>query len=277
MRTYRKCDSARLNTGDSKCPVDFGKMKGAIIVPKGVKLPQELDGETLEEMCHAARSERAYGVMTFVEYAKEGGEVETSTVGYGAEQANGLSARKDTFTMDRYYPMMTASLLKCLNQKYDVYFFDEKKILYGMSDGTDVMAGFPMNTIYPTVTPHSTSSEPASMTVTFAHVDPRAALEDIEFVQLGFNPANFVIGLTPVRLDKIEEGLYKVIEEKGGFDRTAELGELLTADASTLFPGSTAVSYDSAKEALKSTGSTELAKPDTLALYKAGIKGIEFV
>ena len=37
MRPIRTCDDSHLNTGLSKCPVDFARMKGAIIVPYGTK------------------------------------------------------------------------------------------------------------------------------------------------------------------------------------------------------------------------------------------------
>ena len=53
MRKIRSCTNAQLNTGISKCPPEFGKMKGAILVEPGTKLPEDLTGDKLEELCHA--------------------------------------------------------------------------------------------------------------------------------------------------------------------------------------------------------------------------------
>ena len=45
MRKTRICDSAEMNTGGSACSVDWGKIKGAIIVEHGKKLPADLTPE----------------------------------------------------------------------------------------------------------------------------------------------------------------------------------------------------------------------------------------
>ncbi len=62
MRPIRSCDDSHLNTGLSKCPVDFARMKGAIIVPYGTKLPAKLTIEELTKLAHADEHERIYGI-----------------------------------------------------------------------------------------------------------------------------------------------------------------------------------------------------------------------
>ena len=44
-------------------------------------------------------------------------------------------------------------------------------MLIGYNDGTDLLAGIPMSSVYPTVTQYPTSSAKSAMTVSFAHED----------------------------------------------------------------------------------------------------------
>ena len=106
------------------------------MVEKGKKLPTSLSASSLATACHADGDSRIYGIVTFVEYAKEGGEPQASAVGYGGIGVTGVNARTDTFTMDKFYEGLNASLLKGMNKPYDVYFFDAKNFIYGINDGT---------------------------------------------------------------------------------------------------------------------------------------------
>lgn len=279
MRKIRKCTSAELNVGVSKCQLDFGKIKGAIIMEHGQKLPSDLTSDALEELCHADRPERAYPVFTFVEYAKEGGEAQVSAVGYGGNAVTNLNARIDTFTLDKFSEMLNSSLLKAMNTKLDVYYFDEKNVIYGVNDGTDILAGIPMSTIYPKATPHPTSSAKATMDVCFCLEDVQDAEENFDFAQLDFDPKMFAVGLTPVELVVTSGSKYKIVEKVGGYDRTAEFGDALKTAAATAMDGVTAIAYDETTEELTLTlteGATpKLKKPS--ALYKIDIKGIEQV
>ena len=58
MRKIRTCKGSRMNTGSSACSIDWKKVKGAILTEHGVKLPADITGEKLLELCHADR--RAY-------------------------------------------------------------------------------------------------------------------------------------------------------------------------------------------------------------------------
>lgn len=279
MRKIRTCQDSVLHTGVSRCPVDFGRMKGAIILPPGKKLPDNLTLESLEKLVHADRAERAYGIVTFCEYAQEGGEAQTGSVGYGGLGVTGYSDRADTFTLDKNYPELHASLTRCAEKKWGAYFFDEKRFLYGINDGTDTLAPFPMNTIHSNATPYPTSSAKSTMTVKFCHEDSRAAIEDADFIKLDFDPRKATLGLVEVEL--IKDGTtgndYKIIEKVGGFDLTSTYGALFTESASLINGSTTAVTYDEGKETL-TIATTDSVKPKLKApkvLYEAGVTGIE--
>lgn len=280
MRNLRKCNTGHLNTGISKCPVDFARMKGAIIVPYGSKLPANLSVEALTKQAHADEAERIYGIVGFCEFAQEGGEAQTGAVGYGGLQVTGYSDRADTYTLDKNYPELHASLTKCAGNKFGAYYFDEKNMLYGLNDGTDELAPFPMNTIHSNATPYSTSGSKSTMTVKFCHEDSRAAIENADYVQLDFNPQRATLGLTGVKLIKVSDSgnEYKLIEAVGGYDLTSIFGPLM-ADNANVINGVTAVTYDEDKEALTLTvtgGATPALKAPQL-LLEAGISGIEQV
>lgn len=280
MRNLRKCNTGHLNTGISKCPVDFARMKGAIIVPYGSKLPANLSVEALTKQAHADEAERIYGIVGFCEFAQEGGEAQTGAVGYGGLQVTGYSDRADTYTLDKNYPELHASLTKCAGNKFGAYYFDEKNMLYGLNDGTDELAPFPMNTIHSNATPYSTSGSKSTMTVKFCHENSRAAIENADYIQLDFNPMRATLGLTGVKLIKVGDtgNDYKLIEAVGGYDLTSIFGPLM-ADNTNVISGATAVAYDTDKEVLTLTvsGSATPALKAPKLLLEAGIAGIEQV
>ena len=282
MKPIRTCDDSHLNTGLSKCPVDFARMKGAIIVPYGNKLPAQLSLKILTELAHADVNERIYGIGGFCEYAPEGGEAQTGAVGYGGLRVTGYSDRADTFTLDKNYPELHSSLTKSSGKAWSAYFYDEKNYLYGIDDGTDILAPFPMSTIHSNATPYSTSSAKSTMTVKFCHEDARAAIENADYIKLDFNPQRATLGLTAVKLVKVSEdgNEFKLIEKIGGFDLTPTFGSLI-ADSTTVIEGASASTYNIDKKTLTLTvsGSTSdaprLKAPKTL--LEAGIEGIEEV
>lgn len=283
MRKLRKCDSAQLNTGVSKCPPDFENMKGAILVAPGTKLPANLTAEKLEELVHADRPGRIYGIVRFTEYAKNGGEVQTSANGYDGEAPTGVSARKDTFTLNKFYPELMASLTKAFNQQWDVYFFDDVNTLFGLSDGSDTLAGYPMTSVYADATPFNTSSAKASMTVTFAHENAKKSITDFDFIQLDFNVQKCVLGLTEVVLAKTSDAgdAYKLYEKVGGNDITAIYGPLIAAAGNTVLEGAstTAVAYSAESDTITvaASGSATVRLKSPAALFEKEIKGIEQV
>lgn len=281
MRKTRTCTGANLNTGVSKCHLDPEKVKGAILVPHGVKLPAEFTATKAKELCHADRPERIYPVIPFVEYAKNGGEPQVNANGYGPSQMTGISALTYTFTMDKFYPELNASLTKTANKAWDVYFFDEKNTLYGLNDGTDILAGIPMSTVYSTPTPHPTSSAAATMDVSFAFEDVRAYFENMDFVALDFSLLRNLVGLTPVQLVKAGTtgNDYKILEKTGGYDLTSTYGELIAEKATVVTGGATGITYNEAAETLTIavTGNVVPMLKAPSVLFENGIEGIEQV
>lgn len=281
MRKLRKCVAAQLNTGVSKCPPDFGKMKGAILVERNTKLPADLTADALEKLAHANRPERIYGIVGFVEYAKNGGEVQTAANGYAGEEVTGVSARKDTYTLVKFYPELHAALTKCHNKEWDVYFFDENNVLYGINDGAGLLAGFTMASVYSDATPHPTSSAKATMTVTFSFADAKKAITDFDYTSLGFDPQKLVLGLTPVKLEKEASGNgYKLYEVIGGNDVTSIYGPLIVTSGNAVIAGATsAVTYDEDADTLTiaASESTAVRLKSPAVLYDNDIKGIEQV
>lgn len=281
MRKIRNCNSSVLLTGGSKCPINYKRVIGAIAMYHGHKLPANLTAETLEELCHADGKERAFLIYRFVEYAREGGEPNVSSVGYGGDDFAGLSNRKDTFTMKKYNEVLAAYLLKVSNVEFDVYYFDEDNVIYGINDGTDTLAGIPMNCIYPTATPHPTSSDKSTLTVTFSLTDAQEAIEEFDFEQLDFKPGDAGMGLVPVKLVQTtsNSGKYKIVELYGGYDRTAEFGSTIATAATAVLSGVTAAEYSAVDETITITaasGATPTLKSSSV-LYTNDIKGIEAV
>lgn len=278
MRKIRTCKGSRMNTGSSACSIDWKKVKGAILTEHGVKLPADITGEKLLELCHADRPGRIYPILPFLEYAKNGGEPQVNPVGYGASEYNGLNALTDTFTLKSFDEVLNAQLLRCANKGWDVYFWNQDNTLIGFNDGTDVLAGISMSSVYPTVTRFPTSGAKSTMTVSFAHEDAEESLLNFDYVQLDFNPKNFLMGLVDVVFEKTEaENAYKIIEKIGGYDRTEEFGSLIADGAAEVMNNTTSASYaDGVITIVPKAGAVPSLKSPSV-LFEKGIRGIEQV
>lgn len=276
MRKIRTCKNARMNTGSSACKIDWGKVKGAILIEHGHKLTAEITAESLAESCHADRPDRIYPVFPFFEYAKNGGEPQVSAIGYGANQYNGLNAQTDTFTLGRFDEMLNMQLLKGAGKEWDVYYWNSDNMLIGYNDGTDILAGIPMSTVYPTVTPFATSGAKSTMTVSFCHTDAEDSQKNFDFIQLDINPKNCLIGLVDVVFEKTQgENSYRLIEQVGGYDRTEEFGSLIAAGAAEIMNNVTSATYtDGIFVVVPKAGAAPSLKAPSL-LFEKGIKGIE--
>lgn len=276
MRKIRNCKSAQLNTGGSACKIDWSKVRGSIMVEPGTKLSDDITGEKLSEMCHADRPNRIYPIFPILEYAKNGGEAQVSAIGYGPNQFNGLNAQTDTFTLSRFDEVLNTQLLKCANKEWDVYFWNTDNILIGYNDGTDLLAGIPMSTVYPTVTQYPTSGAKSTMTVSFCHMDAEDSQLNFDYFQLDFNPKKFLKGLVEVVLEKQgSDSKYKILEKIGGYDRTEEFGQLIADKAVEVMGNVTSATYADGVITIvaKDSGVPVLKSPEVL--FKNGIKGIE--
>ncbi|MDE7465007.1 MAG: hypothetical protein K2M59_03910 [Muribaculaceae bacterium] len=282
MRKLRTCDTAQLYTGVSKCAPDFGKMRVAILVKPGTKLPEDLTADKLEKLAHASRNERIYGIVGLMEYAKNGGEVQTSATGYGPEQVTGVSARKDTFDLAKYYPELDSSLMNTANSEWDVYFIDEDNYIHGINDGSDSLAGYPMSSVYSESTPMPTSSARASMQVVFCHENAKLSKVAADYLPLGFklNYKTTTLGLIGVKLQKTGDSGndYKLFEVRGGYDVTPIYGPLIADAGSAVISGATsAATYNEDTQTLTiaSAADADIRLKPASVLYENDIKGIE--
>jgi HSP20 family molecular chaperone IbpA len=274
MRPIRNCFKNAFNSGVSKCQIEYGKIKGAIIVNHGEKLPAGFDADALAEACHADAPSRIYPVLTFVEYAKNGGEPQTSAVGYGPNQVTGLNAQTDTFTLDSVDYGLHAQILKSMNTPRDVYYFDENNTIYGINDGTDSLAGIPMGSVYSTITPHPTSGNKEQMTISFAHEDAEFSQSNYDYQTTDIDLRGCLVGLTSVDLVK-DGNSYHIVEHVGGFDRTEEFGATIAQNASSVLIGASSASYANGVLTITlASGTTTVALAKPSVLYDNGIEGI---
>lgn len=272
MKVTRNCPQGLLNTGVSGCPIDFAFIVAAILVTNGTKLPADIDAEDLAELCHADRPNRIMPIKGLVEYAKNGGEAQSSAVGYGPSQYTGLSQQTDTFSLSKFVPELHASILKAVNQEFGVYFVDKDNNIIGVNDGTDLLAPIAV-TLVPNATPFKTSSAQSAQTVGFSYVDTEYVHKHYDYVHADFDVAGALIGLVEVELVAVTGG-YKLVEHIGGYDRTAEFGAIIGANVDDVVDGATAGSYANGLLTLTLTQGAVPKMKAPSALFAKGIEGI---
>ena len=269
-RKVRTCSSSTLNTGKSVCPIPFGKVKEIILAPVDFVLDDDITGANLLAACHADLPNRIFPIVGIVEYAKDGGDANVSAVGYGPQEYNGMNPATDQFTVGKYDAGLVASLLKAANSPVAAFYVDEDNVIHGKRDGEGHLKGFPMASVYPNATPHATSGSKATLVVNLAHEDVEDDYINYDYIQLDYNPANYLVGLVEVVFESTGTGTYKLVEKVGGLDVTANFGSALATGASTCIPGASSVSY--ANGIISATGTPVLAKPSVL--HTAGVDGI---
>lgn len=278
MSRIRSCASNSFFTGKSVCEIDYDKIKYLLLTKHGVKLQYDtLDN--LRAMCHADLPNRAYGFPQIVNWEPNGGEVQTSQVGYGPNVYNGVSARTDAFTVDKFRHYLRAEILKNVDEEFDMYLIDSKNNLYGLNDGTEVLAGVPV-TIYPSGNDHPGASDKASLAVNVSYVDVEEYMMKLDVVPLDYAARSAVYGLMPVTLEKVGStgNNYKLVEYYGKGDATAKFGELISDNVASVLNGATAATYDATNNYITVTLASDSTAPTLKAasvLEANGIYGIE--
>ena len=278
MSRIRSCASNSFFTGKSVCEIDYDKIKYLLLTKHGVKLQYDtLDN--LRAMCHADLPNRAYGFPQIVNWEPNGGEVQTSQVGYGPNVYNGVSARTDAFTVDKFRHYLRAEILKNVDEEFDMYLIDSKNNLYGLNDGTEVLAGVPV-TIYPSGNDHPGASDKASLAVNVSYVDVEEYMMKLDVVPLDYAARSAVYGLMPVTLEKVGSSgnNYKLVEYYGKGDATAKFGELISDNVASVLNGATAATYDATNNYITVTLASDSTAPTLKAasvLEANGIYGIE--
>ena len=278
MSRIRSCASNSFFTGKSVCEIDYDKIKYLLLTKHGVKLQYDtLDN--LRAMCHADLPNRAYGFPQIVNWEPNGGEVQTSQVGYGPNVYNGVSARTDAFTVDKFRHYLRAEILKNVDEEFDMYLIDAKNNLYGLNDDTDELAGIPV-TIYPSGNDHPGASDKASLAVNVSYVDVEEYMMKLDVVPLDYAARSAVYGLMPVTLEKVGStgNNYKLVEYYGKGDATAKFGELISGNVASVLNGATAATYDATNNYITVTLASDSTAPTLKAasvLEANGIYGIE--
>lgn len=278
MSRIRSCASNSFFTGKSVCEIDYDKIKYLLLTKHGVKLQYDtLDN--LRAMCHADLPNRAYGFPQIVNWEPNGGEVQTSQVGYGPNVYNGVSARTDAFTVDKFRHYLRAEILKNVDEEFDMYLIDAKNNLYGLNDDTDELAGIPV-TIYPSGNDHPGASDKASLAVNVSYVDVEEYMMKVDVVPLDYAARSAVYGLMPVTLEKVGSSgnNYKLVEYYGKGDATAKFGELISDNVASVLNGATAATYDATNNYITVTLASDSTAPTLKAasvLEANGIYGIE--
>lgn len=278
MSRIRSCASNSFFTGKSVCEIDYDKIKYLLLTKHGVKLQYDtLD--KLRAMCHADLPNRAYGFPQIVNWEPNGGEVQTSQVGYGPNVYNGVSARTDAFTVDKFRHYLRAEILKNVDEEFDMYLIDAKNNLYGINDDTDELAGIPV-TIYPSGNDHPGASDKASLAVNVSYVDVEEYMMKLDVVPLYYAARSAVYGLMPVTLEKVGStgNNYKLVEYYGKGDATAKFGELISDNVASVLNGATAATYDATNNYITVTLASDSTAPTLKAasvLEANGIYGIE--
>lgn len=278
MSRIRSCASNSFFTGKSVCEIDYDKIKYLLLTKHGVKLQYDtLDN--LRAMCHADLPNRAYGFPQIVNWEPNGGEVQTSQVGYGPNVYNGVSARTDAFTVDKFRHYLRAEILKNVDEEFDMYLIDAKNNLYGLNDQTDELAGIPV-TIYPSGNDHPGASDKASLAVNVSYVDVEEYMMKLDVVPLDYAARSAVYGLMPVTLEKVGSSgnNYKLVEYYGKGDATAKFGKLISDNVASVLNGATAATYDATNNYITVTLASDSTAPTLKAasvLEANGIYGIE--
>lgn len=278
MARIRTCAGNSFFSGKSVCEIDYDKIKYLVLTKHGVKLEYDSLAD-LRAQCHADLPDRAYGFPQIVNWEPNGGEVQTSQIGYGPNVYNGVSARTDALTLDKFRHYLRAEILRNVDEEFDMYLIDVKNNLYGLNDGTEVLAGIPV-TIYPSGNDHPGASDKASLVVNVSYIDVEEYMIKLDVVPLNFSAGSAVYGLMPVTLEKVGSSgnNYKIIEYFGKGDATPKYGALIADNAVNVLNGVTAATYSAENEYISLTLGTGVTTP-TLKLASAlearGIYGIE--
>lgn len=171
MEQVRDCGSGRFNTGHSRCPLVPEYIRAIILAERGVKLPTKITLEELEKALHADRPGRLYGVKNVVEFAPNGGEVQTSNTGYGSTEVSGYSAYTAAFTMEKFDAGFRANILRIKNTPMQVWYVDKNNVIWGENDADGSLKGFDLSGVYISGQDNSASGTRANNVLNLMYTD----------------------------------------------------------------------------------------------------------
>ena len=269
MSRIRTCKTDSFFTGQSVCEIDYGRIRGMVLVEHGTKLSYSTLAN-LRTACHADVPGRAYGFPAIINWEPSGGEAQISQVGYGPNAYNGMSPRTDAFTLDAFRHYLRAQILKNANKVFDMYLFDGNNNIYGLNDGEDVLAGIPV-TIYPSGNDHKGASDNPMLIVNVVYQDVEDYMMRLDVEPLDYDVLTAIYGLMPVEVEKVGSSgsNYKIVEKYGRADATTKYGALLSGTSATsMWDGITAATYDAENNYITMTLASQSDAP---VLKKASV------
>ena len=207
-----------------------------------------------------------------MEFAPEGGEVQTSENGYGGSKITGYSAYSPTFTMADADLNLRKQIVTAKAASFDAYFVDDNNVIYGQKAGNGDFMGVALNGIGAGGALWDSSGDSAQLTAQIFVRDFEGWMRNIIVQQLNFDVVSALTGLVFVHFESVTDG-YKLVSDADNLDLTSYYGQLLADNSTTAMPDATAVSYNAATNILTITGTAQLAAPSVL--QGVGILGIE--
>lgn len=277
MEQVRDCGSNRFNTGHSRCPLVPEYIKAVILAERGVKLPAGLTLDALEKGFHADIPNRLYGVRGVVEFAPNGGEVQTSNTGYGPMEVSGYGAYTAAFTMEKFDAGFRANIMRIKNTPMQVWYVDKNNIIWGESAADGTCKGIDLSGVYISGQDNYASGTRANNVLNLMYSDVEKSWMYPKQISASFNIVPVIDGLRFVDVVKKEgaENEYFVCDH---YDRL-NVGQYFSEALSEVkcWKGVTAAEYLSASKTFKLTV-TGNAVPALVApsiLQTNGVTGIE--
>lgn len=277
MEQVRDCGSGNFNTGHSRCPLVPEYVKAIILAERGVKLPEELTLDTLEKALHADRPGRLYGVKNVVEFAPNGGEVQTSSTGYGPTEVGGYGAYTAAFTMEKFDAGFRANIMRIKNTPMQVWYVDKNNVIWGESNADGSIKGIDLSGVYISGQDNSASGTRANNVLNLMYSDVEKSWMYPKQICPSFGVVSVIEGLRFVDLVKKQgaEDEYFVCDHYDRLNVGQYFSEALAEAA--CWKGASAVKYTAESKTFKVTVTNSATPSLSLpsVLQANGVTGIE--
>lgn len=278
MEQVRDCGSGHFNTGHSRCPLVPEYIKAIILAERGVKLPAEMTLDALEKALHADRPNRLYGVKNVVEFAPNGGEVQTSNTGYGPMEVTGYGAYTAAFTMEKFDAGFRANIMRVKNMPMQVWYVDKNNIIWGEEDKDGSCKGIDLSGVYISGQDNSASGTRANNVLNLMYSDAEKSWMYPKQIRPLFDVVSVIEGLRFVDIVKRKgaESEYFVCDHYDRLNVGQYFSEALAEEACWI--GASVVSYNSVSGTFTVTLKAEVTVPTLAApsvLQTNGVTGIE--
>jgi hypothetical protein len=268
-------DFAHTKTGE--CSMFEGTPLGIIVTDKGQSFPIDEAGfnSAIRSGITAPYPGRITPILENIEaMAPNGGDLRTSTVGFGSEKPIGWNGYREDYTITAGGSCLHKQLQKLFGKTVRVIKVDQNQVAYGTvfeEGGEDKMRGL-LATIGVAKTPNTGEATATIVLSVFYGSNYRNEEINNQSVALTSLPE----GLTGVVLKKTSTGKAKVVAACSGEDLTdvfmTDLG-VATIYKNSAGANPTGVSYANGELSFTPSGKYRIA--DAATLIAAGIEGVE--